>query len=341
MTSHLLDLVTRYGLAVVAGNVLLDQLGLPVPAMPLLIVAGALAAQGTLAPLPLLALAVLACVFADFIWYLIGERYGLRVLKTLCRISLEPDSCVSQTQIRFDRWGSNSIVVAKFVPGLAVIAPPLAGAMRIGRLRFVALSGISALLWVGAGMLAGALFHRQIERLLSSLDRIGNIALWIVCAALALYVAYKAFDRARFHRLLRMARISVGELYELIQAGGEPVIVDVRSAAARALEPHWIPGALHVALHDVGKQLAHLPRDGEIILYCTCPNEASAAQVARVLRKHGFHRVRPLAGGLDAWVAAGHPVDSPPGVHGASAVLAKGGSEAARTRDSDTPAITP
>jgi membrane protein DedA with SNARE-associated domain/rhodanese-related sulfurtransferase len=318
VTAQLLDLITRYGLLVVAGNVLLDQLGLPVPAMPMLIVAGALAAQGSLDPLPLLVLGVLACLVADYIWYLIGERFGLRVLKTLCRISLEPDSCVSQTQIKFDRWGSNSIIIAKFVPGLAVITPPLAGAMHIGRLRFVALSTISALLWVGAGLSAGALFHAQIRRLLLSLDRIGSIALWMIPALLALYVGYKYLERARFHRLLRMARISVAELYDLIQAGGEPVIIDVRSASARALEPQWIPGALHVPLPEVGTQLAHLPRDGDIILYCTCPSEASAAQVARVLMNHGFRKVRPLAGGLDAWIAAGYAVDS----HGTVALTA-------------------
>jgi rhodanese-related sulfurtransferase len=107
-----------------------------------------------------------------------------------------------------------------------------------------------------------------------------------------------------------MARISVEELYELMQAGGEPVIIDVRSAAARALEPQWIPGALHVQLDEVGKHLAALPRDGDIILYCSCPSEASAAQVARVLMSHGFRKVRPLAGGLDAWIAKGYEVES-------------------------------
>lgn len=319
--THLIDLVERYGLLVVALNVLIDQMGLPVPAMPLLIVAGALAAQTPLALLPLLLASVLACLLADSVWYQVGARYGLKVLRTLCRISLEPDSCVSQTQLRFDRWGVRSIVIAKFVPGLAVIAPPLAGAMRIGWLRFLGLSSLAALLWVSAGLGGGVLFHAQIERLLALLGRIGSDAVWVVLAVLGAYIAYKAFERARFRRLLRMARISVDELYELIEAGGEPVILDVRSAAARELEPRWIPGARHVPLDGMGAHIASLPRDREIVLYCTCPNEASAARVARILMSHGLRRVRPLAGGLDAWIEAGYRVE-PAGTLAAVAVPA-------------------
>jgi len=319
MTQHLVELIARYGLTIVVASVLLDQIGLPFPAMPMLIVAGALAVQGTLAATPLLVFCVLACLLADSLWFELGERYGLKVLRTLCRISLEPDSCVSQTQLRFDRWGSNSILVAKFVPGLAVIAPPMAGAMRIGWRRFLALSTVAATLWVGAGLLAGAVFHRQVTAALAALDRVGNLALVLLLGLAALYVAYKAVERARFRHLLRMARISVEELYELVQAGAEPVIVDVRSDAARTLEPHWIPGALHVPLHDIGTHVAALSRDDEIVLYCNCPNEASAARVARILRAHGFRRVRPLAGGLDAWIAAGYDVDTADGVRRAAA----------------------
>jgi len=312
MTEHLLELLTRHGLTLVVASVLLDQLGLPVPAMPTLLLAGALITQGTLAATPLLLLCVLACLLADAVWYRLGERHGLKVLRTLCRISLEPDSCVSQTQLRFDRWGAKSLLVAKFVPGLAVIAPPLAGSMGIGWPRFLALSAVAALLWVGAGLLAGAVLHRQIDAAIAALDRIGDLALMVLLAAVALYVAFKAFERARFRRLLRMARISVEELYELIQAGAEPVIVDVRSESARLLEPHGIPGARHIPLHDVGRHIAALPRDGEIVLYCNCPNEASAARVARLLKSHGFTHVRPLVGGLDAWIAAGYQVEAAP-----------------------------
>jgi membrane protein DedA with SNARE-associated domain/rhodanese-related sulfurtransferase len=311
MHQFLLSL-SEYGLAVVALNVLLNQIGLPVPVIPTLILAGAVAANGQLPLAGVFLVAVAACLIADCGWYWVGDKYGIRVLKTLCRISLEPDSCVSQTQSQFDRWGVNSLVIAKFVPGLSTIAPPLAGAMRIGWPRFIALSAAAAVLWVGAGLLSGMLFRTQIERLLIRLDQIGSMAVSGAIVVLALYLGFKWWERRRFYKVLRMARISVAELSALIQSGKQPVIIDVRSATARALEPRWIPGALHISLTDVDAHLKDIPKDRDIILYCTCPSEASAARVAKILMNHGLKRVRPLHGGLDAWLAAGHPVTQAP-----------------------------
>lgn len=308
MTQQLILALTQYGLTVVFLNVLLDQIGLPVPAVPTLIVAGAVAVDGQLSLGLLFLGSVAACLIADCGWYWVGEVYGIRVLKTLCRISLEPDSCVSQTQNRFERWGINSLVIAKFVPGLAIIAPPLAGALRIGWMRFVLLSTLAAALWSGVALGAGVLFRTQIQQLLTALDRLGSAVVLIGVLAIALYVGYKWLQRARFYALLRMARISVSELYELMQAGASPVVIDVRSATARTLEPRWIPGALNISLSEVGQRLKDLPRDRDIIVYCTCPSEASAARVAKILMKHGFKHVRPLHGGLDAWLAAGYAV---------------------------------
>jgi membrane protein DedA with SNARE-associated domain/rhodanese-related sulfurtransferase len=312
LTQLLIFGLGQYGLAVVAFNVLLNQIGLPVPVVPTLVLAGAIAANGQQPLAPVFLAAVGACLLADSGWYWVGQKYGIRVLKTLCRISLEPDSCVSETQSQFDRWGVNSLVIAKFVPGLATIAPPMAGAMRIGWLRFICLSTLAAMLWVGAGLLAGALFKTQIAQLLIHLDRIGSIAFLGALVLLSAYVAFKWWERSRFYKLLRMARITVAELYELIEGGKAPLIIDVRSPTARALEPHWIPGALHISLPDVDVHLKDLPRDRDIILYCTCPSEASAARVAKILMNQGFKRVRPLHGGLDAWVAAGHRVAKAP-----------------------------
>lgn len=227
---------------------------------------------------------------------------------------------MSQTQTRFERWGVNSLLVAKFVPGLAIIAPPLAGAMRIGWPRFVLMSAMGASLWVGFGLAAGTLFRSQIEMLVTRLQDIGSVAGLVIGAALAGYVLYKWWERLRFYRTLRMARISVADLNELIRTGSEPSIVDVRSPTARALEPRWIPGAIHVPIDAVGLHIGHLPRDREIVLYCTCPSEASAARVARILVSHGFKRVRPLFGGLDAWIEAGYAVETAVGAGAESGV---------------------
>lgn len=312
MTHELLAGIGQYGLVVVVVNVFVDQIGFPIPAIPTLIVAGAVAADGQAPLSALFAGSVLACLVADCGWYLVGKKYGIRVLKTLCKISLEPDSCVSQTQTRFERWGVNSLIVAKFVPGLAIIAPPMAGALRVGWPRFVILSTCGAALWVGSGLLAGVLFKSQIQRLLEHLAEIGGLAGAGFAILLAAYVGYKWWERRRFYQMLRMARISVADLYDLIQAGASPLIIDVRSVTARELEPRWIPGALHVPLQNVAHELKELPRDRDIILYCTCPSEASAARVAKILMNHGFKRVRPLYGGLDAWVAAGFAVEKNP-----------------------------
>jgi membrane protein DedA with SNARE-associated domain/rhodanese-related sulfurtransferase len=308
LTQQLLLGISQHGLILIGLNVLLNQIGVPVPAVPTLIVAGAIAAGAQLSIAAVFSLSVAACLVADCGWYLLGQIYGIRVLKALCRISLEPDSCVSQTQTRFERWGINSLVIAKFVPGLSTIAPPLAGAMRIGWLRFVFLSTLSAALWVGAWLVAGMLFKTQIERLLADLDQIGSMVLAVALILLGIYVAFKWWERRRFYRMLRMARVSVAELHALIDDGDEPLIIDVRSSTARALEPQRIPGALHVPLEQVGHHVKDLPRDRDIILYCTCPSEASAARVAKILMNHGFKRVRPLLGGLDAWRAAGYAV---------------------------------
>ena len=309
MTDNLSAIISQYGLAVVFGNVLLEQLGVPLPAIPTLVMAGALAANGQLSLTAVIVTATIACILADGVWYLAGRFLGNRVMKTLCRISITPDSCVSQTQSRFERWGVNALVIAKFIPGLSLIAPPLAGATGIGWARYLLFNTLGTVLWVGAFVGSGTLLGPQIGRLLAYAEKFGAVAVVILGALLAAYIAFKWWERRAFYSMLRAARISVEELHRLMDAGHAPLVVDVRSWTARAMEPRSIPGALHVTLQSFHEHLKDLPRDREIIVYCTCPNEASAAQVAKTLLDAGFGRVRPLLGGLDAWIAAGHPVE--------------------------------
>ncbi len=297
------------GLSLITANVLADQLGLPVPAAPTLLIAGALAVNHPEWGAELFVLATAACVVPDLLWYAAGRVYGNRVMRLLCRVSLSPDSCVSDTQSRFERWGGKALVIAKFVPGLAVIAPPLAGALRMGWMPFLVQSAAGAALWVAACLLGGALFAPQITRLLPYAAQYGGRAIAGLAVLLAAYVAYKWWERRRFYAALRMARIGVSELYALMEARRAPVVLDVRSHSARKLEPRSIPDAIHVPPDEVGARISHLPREREIVVYCTCPNEATAARVAKMLMSHGFNQVRPLHGGLDAWVEAGYPVD--------------------------------
>ena len=301
-----------FGLSLIFLNVLLEQLGLPLPAVPTLVIAGALAANGRLPAAAVFALAVAACLIGDSSWYLAGRRYGSRVMKLLCRISLTPDTCVSQTQASFERWGPRALVVAKFVPGLSLIAPPLAGATHMRFARFAVFSAAGAILWVGAALLAGRLLKSQIAQLLPRLSGIGGTVVVVVLALLGAYIGFKWWERRRFYAALDMARINVDELNDRMQGETAPVVVDVRSPTARDLERRRIPGALYVPMQEVEQHMRDLPRDREIILYCTCPNEASAAQAARLLFRQGFRHVRPLRGGLDAWIAAGYAVEDVP-----------------------------
>ena len=298
-------LIERHGLALVFANVLLEQVGLPIPAVPTLIVCGALAAEGRISAAAVLGLAFLACLIGDSLWFIAGRFYGRRVLRFLCGISLSPDSCVRQTQTQFERWGGIALVAAKFIPGLSTVAPPLAGAMRYGWPRFTLLNSLGILAWAGLAIGAGMLFQAQVSALLAWLEDLGRAAVVLVVAVLCAYVAFKWWERQRLYKTLRVARITVGELRKLMDKTPKPVIVDLR-APLPGDEHRSIPGAIAMDLTDVRAGHGGLPLDNDIVFFCDCPNEASAASAAKGLMDLGYTRVRPLLGGLDAWIAAGY-----------------------------------
>jgi len=265
----LMSLVASYGLALIFTNVLAEQLGLPIPALPTLVVAGALSADGRISAGWTLGAAVVASLIADAVWYELGRRQGHRILRTLCRISLSPDTCVRQTERHFERWGLPSLLVAKFVPGFSTVAPPLAGAMRASPGAFLLFDGGGALLWAGSALAAGALFHRAIDRALEMLASIGTRAVLLLAAGLAVFIAVKWWRRRRFFLTLRAARISVGDLRRLMDEGKKPLVLDVRSGPARLADSRRVPGADVFDVSEIDQRLASLPRDREIILYCT------------------------------------------------------------------------
>ena len=304
------DFYGGFALATVFGVVLLQQLGAPIPASPILILAGANAIDNPLQGVYALALAVAASGIGSVPWFYAGRRYGYRVLKLVCRMTLSADSCVRRTEGAFERYGVASLVVAKFIPGLARVAAPLAGALRIGLVPFLAYSGAGAALWAVSGIVLGLVFHRQIDWLLGRLAELGGIGVIVIAAALAIYVAFRFVDRWRFLRSLRAARIGGTELYDMIARGDAPVILDVRSRTHRALDGRSIPGARPVDPERLEETLAAIGRGQEVVVYCACPNEATAFKVARLLRSRGIRRVRPLAGGIDAWVDAGLKTES-------------------------------
>jgi len=263
------DLLAQHGLLLVFANVLLTQSGVPVPSVPLLVIAGAFVGQGKIALAPLILASVVASLIGDTLWYLAGRRYGYRVLRTLCRITIEPDSCVKQTENIFERWGAPSLMVAKYIPGFSTVAPPLAGTMQLGMPSFVVYSVVAAVLWAGLPIALGAIFHAEVQSALVWLKNMGTGALAFIAAAVLLYIGIKALQRFMLIRLLRMARISVGELRDLLSQDAKPVVLDVRSFAARKLDPRRIPGSIAVNIETPQLALLAVPPDRELIVYCS------------------------------------------------------------------------
>jgi membrane protein DedA with SNARE-associated domain/rhodanese-related sulfurtransferase len=305
--TFLLHLIEQYGLLLVFFNVLVEQLGAPIPAYPTLVITGALVERGDYSAAQLLATAVGAAVISDFAWFFAGKRHGRKVLTTLCRISLSPDSCVNQTESIYLRWGAPSLLLAKFIPGFASVASALAGTVGTRPATFLLFDGLGAALWAGLAIFLGSLFSAAVDDLLNVLAELGKWGGLLVAAAFIVFIAAKWWQRQRFIKSLRMARISVEELDQLLQQGAAPSIIDVRSALSQ--QSGRIPGALVLPLSEVDNMIFEIPEHGEVIVYCACPNEASAARVAKLLMQKGYRKVRPLAGGIDAWIAAGYSIE--------------------------------
>lgn len=308
----LVQALSAWGLGFAFLNVLAEQLGLPVPAYPVLVITGALSVDGRFSWPALLGATVAACLIADLAWYAAGRHYGSRVLRTICRISISPDSCVRQTESLFERWGIWSLLVAKFVPGFGTLATALSGNMRLPLAAFVAVDAIGATLYAGLGIGIGVAFHSAIDDVVEIFEQLGRIGLLLIVVALVLFLASRWWQRERLLRQLRSTRITVPELRALIDSGRDTAIIDVRSAGSRQRDGA-IPGARPWPPAADESTPALLP-ETEVVVYCACPNEVSAAKVARELQKAGFRHVRPLLGGIDAWIAAGLPVEKAGGV---------------------------
>ena len=300
----LIHVIEAYGLWVVFICVLLDQGGLPIPAYAPMIVTAALAVEANESLLPIVIVATFATIIGDLFWFAGGRRFGASLLRLICKLSLSPDSCVGMTRRAFGRWGAPSLIFAKYIPGFAAVATTLAGETGTSVGRFVFYDAIGAALWAGGAIALGAIFHEAVDAVLGELELLGHYAVIVLIGALLLFIAVKWWRRHRFLIRFRMARISPSDLHALLESGSPTTILDVRSEERRR-SSGWIPGSIHAP--DVSK--LRLRPDEEVVVYCDCPNEASAAIVAKKLQETGFQNVRPLAGGIDAWRRQGLPVD--------------------------------
>jgi len=267
--NDLFDVLVRYGYLVVFAWVFAEQIGLPIPAMPVLLAAGAMAGTGRSSLVLVLVVAAIASLVSDVIWYWIGRVGGGRVLRFLCRISLEPDSCVRRTEETFSRRGARSLLIAKFVPGYSTAAPPLAGIVRMRFARFVVFTGAGGLIWAGVFVGLGWLFSHQLELVASYAMRLGRGLVALLVAALAAHIAWKYIARQRFLRRIRIARITPEELKAKIDGGEDVMVVDVRHRVEFESEPTIIPGALHLMIEELEARHQEVPRDRDIVLYCT------------------------------------------------------------------------
>ena len=309
---ELLSLATERGVAVVFFATLAARLGAPIPASAVLVVAGGLVAMGQIPLWSTVLGALLGNLLGDAAWFYAGRRFGHRMMRLLCKVSLSPDTCVRQSESLITRWGGASLIAAKFVPGVSVVAPPMAGALHMSTARFVGFDTLAAAIWSAAFLIPGWLFSTQIQAVLDAMADAGAAALLVLLVAVAAGIGLRYWRRRAMLLAIDIPRVTVDELHALMASEAPPVVIDVRSPAGAELEPRRIPGALVLHLQDMKKNrgIPELPQDRHVILYCNCPNEVTAAMGARLLAAQGVKQARPLAGGLDAWLASGHPTET-------------------------------
>jgi membrane protein DedA with SNARE-associated domain/rhodanese-related sulfurtransferase len=281
-------------------NVFLQQIGTPIPSVPTMMVAAS-KAVGWLALLVLLGAAVTASVLADWIWYRAGKLFGYRVLSLLCKLSINPSSCVNQTEARFGRWGVWSLVVGKFIPGFSTVAPPVAGALGMPLMPFLIASAVGAALWAGLALLAGYAFAVQIAAGMDLLSRYGVHAAGIALGCIALVLGWKYWRKHRFGRMAKMRHVSIEELRVSLQSATPPHLLDLRSAALIA-ETQPIAGAHVTSYEAITASLQNVAKDYPIITICACPQDAGAVKVAHELQALGYENAFPLRGGYETWL---------------------------------------
>lgn len=314
-----------YGYLLLFVWVLVEQMGVPLPATPVLLAAGALTAQHQLSFLAALAAGAAGCLVSDSCWFFVGRRYGLRVLNVLCRLSLEPTTCVKRTRLSFGRRRKATLLFGKFVPGLASLTSPIAGQNGMPYAEFLFLDVFGALIWVGALLAGGRLFGDALNRDPRMLAWVARFSGALLLAAIAGVLAGRMYRRRVILRQLVRSRLEPEELRTQLDAGEEVYIVDLRHPLEQLTDPFTLPGALRFAPDELASRAGEIPRDRDVILYCTCPNEETAAHTALKLHRLGVERVRPLRGGYEEWKRLGYPMQAIPPVIPASPILSAGG----------------
>lgn len=299
-----------YGYILLFAWVLIEQFGVPLPATPVLLAAGALSAEGQLSFGMALAVGTAASLLADSAWFLIGRKYGHHVLRILCKLSLEPTTCVRRTQDSFGRRRAATLMIAKFIPGLATLAPPVAGENGMGFGTFLLFDGVGSALWVGALLAAGRFFGDLLKHDAHVLDWVGRFSGALLLLGIIGFFVARLLRRRMVMKQLAAARLEPAELKRQLDEGQPVFIVDLRHPLEFLPDPFTLPGAMHFSPEALQSRHSEIPRDRDVVLFCTCPSEATAAKTAMALYKLGIDRVRPLRGGYDEWKRLGYPLEA-------------------------------
>ncbi|KAA0997657.1 hypothetical protein FVF58_48175 [Paraburkholderia panacisoli] len=314
MLSH--EVIARYGVLVVFLNVAGSSLGLPLPVIPTLITIGAgialtthVASSTLLHFATIIGAAMMGGLLGDLVWFQGGKRYGESTLHIVCKLSLSRETCVRKTERFFGRWGVRVLLVARFLPGLSLVAVPLCGAMAVRLRSFILHDSAGVALWASVGLTISAVFASQIDGVFALMAHLGWHTLIVIGITLALYVSYRYCRRILLAKALEKARISVGELHALLANNPRPVVFDIRSAERRILDPFVIPGAVLADERKLQRIVEYYGANRTLVIYCSCPNDVSAAWMAKRLRRAGVKLALPLSGGIGAWRAAGFDVE--------------------------------
>lgn len=303
-----LSFFVKYGYFILFLWVLAEQLGVPVPSAPLLITTGTLSATHQMDLLLALFVVVLACLISDTIWYYMGKRYGGAVVRLLCRLAMESNTCVKKTEGYFSRNGERALLLAKFIPGLSTVAAPIAGQTGMAMRSFLLYDATGSLLWALAFMLGGRFFGDFLKHHPNAFPSVSHTAGVVFVLLLVGFLIYRFVRQRAFIKEMRAARVEPDELKQMLDQHQQVYIVDLRHPLDYLPDPRTIPGAVLLTPDKLVERTDSIPRDRDVVLFCTCPSEATAAKMALTLRKAGVYRVRPLRGGFDEWKRLGYPL---------------------------------
>ncbi len=298
----------HYGYLIVFGWVLLEQLGIPLPSTPILLTAGTLTATHHMSIGWIVLAVMMASAISDSIWFRLGGRYGNAVTRWICKFSFEAASCVRKTEDLLTRHGSAGLLLAKFVPGLNTMAAPLAGQSKMRYRIFLLYDMGGTFLWATSFVMIGRFFGEAIRRNYSLLHWLSRSAFALVVLVVIGILVYRFTRQQSFLRKIRTLRIEPEELKAMMDRGDNLYIVDLRHPLDILPDPRILPGAVRLLPNELIARNAEIPRDRDVVLYCTCPSEATSAKIALTMRRFGVDRIRPLRGGFDNWKEQGYPL---------------------------------